>query len=65
MKMRPYQQQAHDNCILWCLKNTASCVLELPTGAGKSIIVAEIASTLNKTRFVYCAKQRIAGAKCR
>ena len=48
MKMRPYQQQAHDDCILWCLKNTTSCVLELPTGAGKSIIVAEIASTLNK-----------------
>jgi len=48
MKMRPYQQQAHDDCIAWARKNTAPCVLELPTGAGKSIIVAEIASTLNK-----------------
>lgn len=48
MKMRPYQQQAHDDCVTWVKKNTASCVLELPTGAGKSIIVAEIASTLNK-----------------
>ena len=48
MKMRPYQRQAHDDCVTWIRKNTASCVLELPTGAGKSIIVAEIASTLNK-----------------
>lgn len=48
MKMRPYQQQAHDDCVTWVKRNTASCVLELPTGAGKSIIVAEIASTLNK-----------------
>ena len=46
--MRPYQQQAHDDCVTWVKRNTASCVLELPTGAGKSIIVAEIASTLNK-----------------
>lgn len=48
MKMRPYQQQAHDDCVAWVRKNTASCVLELPTGAGKSIIVANIAITLNK-----------------
>jgi DNA repair protein RadD len=48
MKMRPYQQQAHDDCIVWVRKNTAPCVLELPTGAGKSIIVAEIANSLNK-----------------
>jgi DNA repair protein RadD len=48
MKMRPYQQQAHDDCIAWVRKNTAPCVLELPTGAGKSIIVAEIANSLNK-----------------
>jgi DNA repair protein RadD len=46
--MRPYQQQAHDDCIAWVRKNTAPCVLELPTGAGKSIIVAEIANSLNK-----------------
>ncbi len=48
MRMRPYQQQAHDDCIAWVRKNTAPCVLELPTGAGKSIIVAEIANSLNK-----------------
>jgi DNA repair protein RadD len=48
MKMRPYQQQAHNDCIAWVRKNTAPCVLELPTGAGKSIIVAEIANSLNK-----------------
>lgn len=48
MEMRPYQQQAHDDCVAWVKKNTAPCLLELPTGAGKSIIVANIAITLNK-----------------
>ena len=57
MRMRPYQQQAHDDCIAWVRKNTAPCVLELPTGAGKSIIVAEIANTLHqvsKGKHVLC-----------
>ena len=48
MKMRPYQQKAHDDCMAWVKKNSRSCVLELPTGAGKSIIVAEIASSINQ-----------------
>ena len=48
MKMRPYQQKAHDDCMTWVKKNSRSCVLELPTGAGKSIIVAEIASSINR-----------------
>ena len=46
--MRPYQQKAHDDCMTWVKKNSRSCVLELPTGAGKSIIVAEIASSINR-----------------
>jgi len=57
MKMRLYQQQAHDEAIAWVRKNVESCVLELPTGAGKSIIVAEIANTLHqvsKSKHVLC-----------
>ena len=57
MKMRPYQKQAHDEAIAWVRKNVESCVLELPTGAGKSIIVAEIANTLHqvsKGKHVLC-----------
>lgn len=56
-KMRPYQQHAHDEAIAWVRKNVESCVLELPTGAGKSIIVAEIANTLHqvsKGKHVLC-----------
>ena len=57
MKLRPYQQQAHDAAIDW-VKNTADpCVLELPTGSGKSLIVAAIANTLHnisKGKYVLC-----------
>ena len=57
MKLRPYQQQAHDAAIAW-VKNTADpCVLELPTGSGKSLIVAAIANTLHnisKGKYVLC-----------
>ncbi len=48
MKLRPYQQQAHDASIDWIKNTTDSCVLELPTGSGKSLIVAAIANTLHK-----------------
>ena len=48
MKLRPYQSQAHDAAIDWIKKCTSPCVLELPTGSGKSLIVAEIANTLHK-----------------
>ena len=57
MNLRPYQQQAHDAAIEW-VKNTADpCVLELPTGSGKSLIVAAIANTLHnisKGKHVLC-----------
>jgi DNA repair protein RadD len=48
VKLRPYQHQAHDAAIYWIKKCTSPCVLELPTGSGKSLIVAEIANTLHK-----------------
>jgi DNA repair protein RadD len=48
MKLRPYQQQAHDAAINWIKKCTDPCVLELPTGSGKSLIVAAIANTLHQ-----------------
>jgi DNA repair protein RadD len=48
MKLRPYQSHAHDAAIDWIKKCTSPCVLELPTGSGKSLIVAEIANTLHK-----------------
>lgn len=42
-KLRPYQQEAVDLTIDHILKCYDSCLLELATGAGKSLIVAEIA----------------------
>jgi DNA repair protein RadD len=48
MKLRHYQFKAHDAAIDWIKKCTSPCVLELPTGSGKSLIVAEIANTLHK-----------------
>ena len=50
MKISPrwYQQEAHDACIAWIKKCSDSCIIEAPTGAGKSIIVAMLANTINK-----------------
>ncbi|MCH1930513.1 DEAD/DEAH box helicase [Shewanella sp. A25] len=41
--LRDYQQQAVDAAISHFKKTTASAVLVLPTGAGKSIVIAELA----------------------
>lgn len=43
MQLRPYQQQAVDATIQHFKQSTASAVLVLPTGAGKSLIIAELA----------------------
>jgi len=57
VKLRPYQQEAHDAAIEWIKKTNDACVLELPTGSGKSLIVAAIANTLHsisKGKHVLC-----------
>jgi len=43
MQLRPYQQDAVDAAILWMKKSTEPALLELATGAGKSLIAAAIA----------------------
>ena len=48
LKPRFYQQDAHDAAMDWMKKNDAPCLLSLPTGSGKSIIVAMLAETLHK-----------------
>jgi len=48
VKLRHYQADSVDLTIEWVKKTTQSCVLELPTGAGKSLICAEIAVKINK-----------------
>lgn len=45
-QLRDYQSDAVDTVINHIRKNTTSCLLKLPTGAGKSLIVAELAKIL-------------------
>lgn len=42
-KLRPYQQQAVDNTLGYFRKTRQPAVVVLPTGAGKSLVIAELA----------------------
>lgn len=44
--LRPYQQECVDVSLDWVKKNTLGAVCELSGGAGKSIIIAEVAKRL-------------------
>lgn len=46
--LRPYQQEAVDAVIIHVKKRLSPCLLELATGAGKSLIVAELAKFFAK-----------------
>lgn len=41
--LRPYQQAAVDNTLLYFRKRRSPAVIVLPTGAGKSLVIAELA----------------------
>ena len=43
-----YQDAAHDAAISWFKKSIEPCIIEAGTGAGKSVMVAIIARTLNQ-----------------
>lgn len=43
-KLRPYQKEAVDNTINYFKKKRDPAVIVLPTGAGKSLVIAELAS---------------------
>jgi len=45
--LREYQQQAADAALSWVRKTTDPCIIHAPTGAGKSLIIAEIARVLH------------------
>lgn len=47
MQLRDYQQQAVDSAVKHFKKSHDSAVLVLPTGAGKSIVIAELARIAN------------------
>jgi len=46
--LRPYQQEAVNVAINWVRKHSEPCLLGLSTGAGKSLICAEVARILVK-----------------
>jgi len=48
VRLRDYQQDAVGAAMGWCRRYTAPCVIEAPTGAGKSFIIAAIADELHK-----------------
>lgn len=47
MNLRPYQQEAHDAVIKWIKKTPEPCLIDAATGAGKSVIISEIAKTVH------------------
>jgi len=49
MSLRPYQQDAFDAAKDWLTKTIDSCVIQAPTGAGKSHIIAAIADWIHHT----------------
>jgi DNA repair protein RadD len=47
MKLRPYQKEAHDAIVSWVRQSREPCLIEAATGAGKSLIIAKLAETIN------------------
>jgi DNA repair protein RadD len=41
--LRPYQQEAVDATLAWFRKHQEPAAIVLPTGAGKSLVIAELA----------------------
>jgi DNA repair protein RadD len=48
MTLRPYQVEAHDKIIEHIKSTAAPCLVELATGAGKSLIISAVADTIHK-----------------
>lgn len=45
-QLRPYQREAVNACLSWVKKTIDPCLVELPTGAGKSLVIAELSKQL-------------------
>ena len=48
MKLRDYQQDSADSVVKYIKKNVSPVLIELATGAGKSLIVSEIARQVSE-----------------
>lgn len=47
IRLRDYQQGASDAILAWVRKSTDPCCIEAPTGAGKSIIIADVCKRIH------------------
>lgn len=55
--LRPYQKRSHDKALAWIKRSTLPCVIEAVTSAGKSHIIAALASSvheLSRGKHVLC-----------
>lgn len=58
--LRPYQKQASDAAVrAFTGKTKKNGLLILPTGAGKSLVIADIASKLNSPLLIFCPSKEI------
>ena len=58
--LRPYQKQASDAAVrAFTGKTKKNGLLILPTGAGKSLVIADIASRLDKPLLIFCPSKEI------
>ena len=48
MTLRPYQQRCHDAVMAWIKRSSKPCIVEAATGAGKSHLVASLASEVHR-----------------
>ena len=60
-ELRPYQKAASDAAVKFFLDETKknNAIIVLPTGAGKSVCVAEIAFRLNANVLIFCPNREI------
>lgn len=58
--LRPYQKQASDAAVrAFTGKTKKNGLLILPTGAGKSLVIADIASKLDSPLLIFCPSKEI------
>lgn len=60
-KLRPYQQEASDRAVDFFKddKKKFNALMVLPTGCGKSVIIADIACRLNANVLVFCPSKEL------
>ena len=61
--MSPYQQEAVDATLAWFRRHTEPAAIVLPTGAGKSLVIAELARLARGRVLVLAGQHQHAAAR--